>query len=163
MSRAGYTDDDDCSSNRIALYRSAVRNALRGKRGQAFLRELAAALDEMPKKELLARTVVRNGECCALGAVAIRRGIDLSPVDYEDDDAAEDGDWTTEWLRDRLGIVDCLAREVVYQNEEAYWFNEEPSERWKRMRAWVESKIQRAPEEAQSVPQTLSQQQPQTP
>ncbi|MGE0206128.1 MAG: hypothetical protein AB7E70_21575 [Hyphomicrobiaceae bacterium] len=160
MSRSGYTEDDDLFYNQAALYRSTVRNALRGRRGQAFLRELAAALDAMPKKELLARTVVRSGECCALGALAMRRGVDLSPIDYEDDDAAEDGDWTTEWLRDRLGILDCVAREVVYQNDEAYWHHEEPSDRWARMRAWVESKIQRAPEETQSTPQTLSQQQP---
>ncbi len=37
MSRSGY--QDDCEG--LNLYRGTVRRAIRGKRGQAFLRELA--------------------------------------------------------------------------------------------------------------------------
>ncbi len=139
MSRAGYTDEfDERYPNATALYRQRVRNAVRGKRGQAFLRELGDALDAMPEKKLAARTVAKDGDCCALGCVALRRGVDLAPITYTDADDEEcDGDWTTEWLRDQLGIPDCLAREIVYENDECGPAGETPAQRWVRVRSLV--------------------------
>lgn len=52
MSRSGYTDDDD-DPLATGRWRAQVRSAIRGKRGQAFLRELIAALDAMPEKALI--------------------------------------------------------------------------------------------------------------
>lgn len=53
MSRSGYSDDDDDDGgSRLNLWRGAVERAIKGKRGQAFLRELGAALDAMPDKRL---------------------------------------------------------------------------------------------------------------
>ena len=49
MSRSGYTEDCD----NLTLYRQTVANALRGRRGQAFLRELLEALDALEVKELI--------------------------------------------------------------------------------------------------------------
>lgn len=52
MSRSGYTDD--CDDNwAIICYRGALKSAMRGKKGQAFLKELLAALDAMPRKRLI--------------------------------------------------------------------------------------------------------------
>ena len=45
MSRSGYSDDDE--DGRLAMWRGAVQSAIRGKRGQAALRELLTALDAM--------------------------------------------------------------------------------------------------------------------
>lgn len=48
MSRAGYSDDFE--GGELNVWRGAVKSAIRGKRGQAFLKELAAAMDAMPDK-----------------------------------------------------------------------------------------------------------------
>ncbi len=50
MSRSGYVDDID----NLALinWRGAVKSAIQGKRGQAFLRALVDALDAMPETSL---------------------------------------------------------------------------------------------------------------
>ena len=49
MSRSGYSDDYEPSN--IAMWRGQVASAMRGKRGQAFLRELIEALDAFPIPE----------------------------------------------------------------------------------------------------------------
>lgn len=54
MSRSGYVDD--CEN--LELYRATVERSIKGKRGQAFLRELAAAMDAMPEKVLIAEELV---------------------------------------------------------------------------------------------------------
>ena len=78
MSRSGYSYD--CDSWELIRWRGAVASAVRGKRGQALLREMAAALDAMPVKELVAEDLITpDGGCCAFGAVAMARG-----VTYED-------------------------------------------------------------------------------
>ena len=83
MSRSGYTD----YCEHLGLWRGAVERAIRGKRGQAFLREMASALDAMPVKELVAEEIVRDPEhVCAIGAVALARGMDVSMIDPEDND-----------------------------------------------------------------------------
>jgi hypothetical protein len=51
MSRSGYSDD--CSGRELVLWRGAVASALRGRRGQAFLRELVDALDAVLALESL--------------------------------------------------------------------------------------------------------------
>lgn len=131
MSRSGYSDDGDYN-NTIGLYRHAVDRAIAGKRGQAFMRELAAALDAMPVKELIAEDVVKDSaHVCALGSVAVQRGLDVSTVDVYDGDA----------MGGLFGIARSLACEVAYMNDERGPYNEEPAARWKRMRAWVQSHL----------------------
>lgn len=49
MSRSGYCDDGENGWATIC-WRGAVKSALRGKRGQSFLLELAEAMDAMPTK-----------------------------------------------------------------------------------------------------------------
>ena len=58
MSRSDYSKDGD--SQELALWRGAVRSAINGARGQAMLRELAPALDAMPKKTLETAMSMRN-------------------------------------------------------------------------------------------------------
>lgn len=65
MSRSGYTDDgwDDESAQWAAIrYAGALKSAVRGKKGQAFLRELLAALDAMPVKRLIREHLVIDGQ-----------------------------------------------------------------------------------------------------
>lgn len=134
MSRSGYIDyDDDAEySNAGELYRAAVDSALYGKRGQAFLRELVHALDALPRKALVADALVTaDGAVCALGAVAVARGIEAAGLDPEDADA----------VAGVMGIAPSLAREVAYQNDESFWWfreaKETETERFKRMRKWA--------------------------
>jgi len=140
MSRSGYSEDYDGDDYGIAnLYAANIRRALDGKRGQAFLHEMAAALDAMPEKRLIANDIVRSdGACCALGSVAIARG--KSSADLVDV-APEDGKRVARFF----GIAECLAREVEYENDDnGPWCGDEtPEQRWVRMRAWVEKNLRK--------------------
>lgn len=140
MSRSGYSDDYGCDDPwGLIRWRGAVKSSIRGKRGQAFLRELLDALDSMPKKELLAVTINTDEGCCALGTVTKARGIDTSDLDALDPD--DDYGESAHALAKRLGIADAMAKEIVFMNDEGAWDNETPEGRWNRMREWVEKLI----------------------
>lgn len=132
MSRSGYVDDYDGDVS-IHLYRGSVERALRGRRGQAFLREMAAALDAMPVKELVADEVVRDSEhVCAMGAVALARRLDVSKIDPEDYYA----------VSKLLNIAPSMAREIAFENDDDFGSRTEaPAARWKRMRKWVDANL----------------------
>lgn len=107
MSRSGYSDD--CDGWALIRWRGAVESAIRGKRGQQLLREIAAALDAMPEKELAAESLVTaDGEVCALGAVGRVRGIDLAALDPED----------PYQVAEAFGVAPALVKEIVYLNDE---------------------------------------------
>lgn len=151
MSRSGYSDDygwDDHLA--LGRWRGAVASALRGARGQAFLREMADALDAMSEKRLLAEVIVCPNGVCAMGAVAARRGIGPDRFYDEENVPPEQigqpiGDAID--IRDReavaklLGIAPALSAEIAYVNDEGTWKEETPEERWTRVRAWVAKKI----------------------
>ncbi len=132
MSRSGYSDDCD----NLALWRRAVEAAMDGKRGQAFLREMLAALDALPRKRLITGELIEDGECCALGAVALRRGTDVSQVDTGD----------REELAATFGIAGAMAAEIVYVNDEATEVAT-PEERFRAVREWVVARIRVVPDE----------------
>lgn len=136
MSRSGYCEDIGDVEN-YGLYRATVARAIRGKRGQAFLREMAAALDAMPEKKLIANALVEDGtngyECCAIGAVCLARGTDVSKVNYED----------PEEVAKAVGISRSLAAEIEWENDEGFesYKEDAPQKRWRYMRKWVESNL----------------------
>lgn len=134
MSRSGYSDD--CEN--LNLYRANVARSISGKRGQAFLAELAETLDAMPVKELLADVFVSDDGDCTLGTVCRQRKIDTSNLD------TEYGDWQGhEWLGKQLGIAACMVAEIEFENDERGGFlkNETPAGRWKRIREWVSTNL----------------------
>lgn len=106
MSRSGYSDDLDNWS--MIKWRGAVQSAIKGKRGQQLLREIAAALDAMPVKELIAHDFEADGSYCTLGVVGCARGLDMSGLDPEDYHA----------VAETFGIARALAQEIVYENDE---------------------------------------------
>lgn len=153
MSRSGYSDDyGDDDPLALGRWRAAVRSAMNGKRGQAFLREALDALDAMPEKRLIVGELVVDGHqcrlgdsdiivgadelcdkrgnpypmgsCCLLGAVAKARKIDVSDLDPYDIGR----------VAPRFGIADAMTRELVYWNDECGPRNETPEQRWQRMR-----------------------------
>lgn len=97
-------------------------------------------MDAMPVKRLVDGVLEADGEFCTLGVIAHSRGV-----------KAEHPDCVEEAQR-LLDIADAMAREIVYENDEAgYYTNcnpqtgryepETPEQRWVRMRDWVSSKI----------------------
>lgn len=143
MSRSGYSDDLDQWD--LIRWRGAVASAIRGKRGQAFLRELAAALDAMPEKRLVRGSFQRDDGCvCALGAVAKVRGIDTSRFEEEYDgvDTAKVGE--------AFGVPKALAAEIMFENDEDFEYGsgddtpERQARRWQQMRKWVEKNLRTA-------------------
>ena len=133
MSRSGYTDDYDNDWSHI-MWRGAVASAFRGRRGQAFLRELLAALDALPSKRLVENELECGGEVCTLGAVGRARGIDMNRLDPED----------AYGIAGKLDIARAMACEIMYENDKggaSYWNGESPERRFERMREWVVSEI----------------------
>jgi hypothetical protein len=169
MSRSGYCDDiDDVLAH--GRWRGMVASAIRGKRGQAFLKEMLAAMDAMPIKRLIADDLetadavscshwgmFETDSVCAIGAVGKARGVDMSKLDPEDYDT----------VAGTFGIASVLAQEIVYMNDEAhYWATDDhgyfkkdesgkhyritPEERFQKMRQWIEGCIRKEPAEGRT-------------
>lgn len=146
MSRSGYIDDPD-SQWQLIQWRGAVNSAMSGARGQAFFKEMLAAMDAMPIKRLVAHELVEPEELpcshwglfksesvCAIGAVGKARGIDMSGINPE----------CAYTVAGKFDIAHALACEIVYMNDEAGAHRETPEARFIRMRAWVKSRIHEA-------------------
>lgn len=145
MSRSGYIDDCD-EQWQFALWRGTVASAIKGRRGQAFLKEMLTALDAMPVKRLVARELeapdlipcshwglFETTSVCAIGAVGRSRGVDMSRLDPDD----------RETVAGTFGIATPLACEIVYLNDEWGGYKETPEARFARMRAWIVSEIRK--------------------
>lgn len=135
MSRSGYSDDLEQWS--LIRWRGAVASAIRGRRGQAFLREMLESFDALPDKSLTANELQIDGEVCAMGAVGLKRGIDMSKIDpYDRDQVAE-----------VFGISPAMASEIANENDEGTWQyrTETPQQRWERMREWVVKNLKTSP------------------
>lgn len=134
MSRSGY--NGDCGGWGLICWRGAVASAIRGVRGQAFLRELAAQMDAMPDKVLGKNSLQSaDGEFCTLGVVGAARGVDMLALDESDREA----------IGAALGIAPALAAEVMWENDDGDWRGgETPAGRWTRMRDWVQQQIDAA-------------------
>jgi hypothetical protein len=124
MSRSGYSDD--CEGWELIRWRGAVASALRGKRGQEFLRKLLAALDAMPNKRLIEGELEQDGEVCALGSLGRAQGMDMSKLDPTE----------PEEVASAFGISPALVKELTFVNDEWNW-RETPEERYEVVRNWV--------------------------
>lgn len=172
MSRSGYSEDIEDTWAHIR-WRGAVESAIRGKRGQALLRELIEALDAMPDKRLSSGSfATAEGEFCTLGALGAKRGTKMDDLGDEDDcDPREVGR--------RFGIARALAAEIMFLNDEYAvgewkWVNVEvcgpmrphwpdygrhdrfvrvvnttaAEQRWQWMRKWAEDNLAKSAEAA---------------
>lgn len=123
MSRSGYSDD--CEG--VQLWRANVERAIHGRAGQLFFMELLAALDALPHKRLIPHELVDGSECCALGAVALARGMDVTKIDESE----------PEEVAAAFGIRGMLVQEIAYMNDEYKGSQETPEDRFRRIREWV--------------------------
>jgi hypothetical protein len=168
MSRSGLIEDDGEDILAAGRWRGAVKSAINGKRGQLFLRELAAALDAMPEKVLVAGALQSDDCChCTLGVIGHQRGLDMASFDVDDYDA----------IAASLKVNAKVAQEIMWENDETFdeeeyiwveicgpmrkrcyethWRDEKHvrevlvtkenvnHKRWLHMRAWVESNIKK--------------------
>jgi hypothetical protein len=131
MSRSGYTEDSE-DQWQFIRWRGAVTSAIKGKRGQAFLKEMLAAMDALPERKLISEKLVDeyDGSVCAIGAVGKARGLDMENVDPED----------AESVAAFFGIPHALAAEIEYINDDWY-YRDSAEERYRKMREWVEKQI----------------------
>lgn len=173
MSRSGYIDGDGCDefdALRSYGWRANVNRCINGRRGQAFMWELYLALEALPKRELITGALVsdESGSVCALGAVAVRRGMEIpDKFKLTDDEFRFETDMEfAEAMGPLFGLKDMLAREVMYVNDEeqedhfvddgtstiGQWYqpgrktrHENSAERFQRVRAWVVSELRDIP------------------
>lgn len=115
MSRSGLTKGDGEDVLAYGRWRGAVQSAINGKRGQAFLHELAAALDAMPEKSLVAGELqAENGCHCALGVIGSARGLDVANMDVDDYDS----------IAASLSVNAKIAQEIMWENDEVFFEHE---------------------------------------
>lgn len=160
MSRITSWEDDEPYPNATALFQANVERAMSGKRGQALLKEIEAALLAMPEKKLSRYIVCRGGEVCTLGAVAIERAVKAGKSRAEamaeleakmkewgqynkDDENWDDGsDETFVYLKDLLDIhAGSLAWMLVYENDQGCHGARSPEQLWEKMLKWIRGKI----------------------
>lgn len=135
MSRSGYSDDFDGEWWDLIRWRGQVASAMRGKRGQAFLRELIEALDALPEKKLIAHDLQADGNVCAIGSVGVKRGVDMSELDPYDYGR----------IAATFGIAHQLVQEIEFMNDEAGCWDETSERRWQRIRSWAASNLKAEP------------------
>ena len=124
MSRSGYFYDFEPLLH--GRWRGQVASTIRGKRGQAFLREMLAALDALPQKRLISDHLEMSvdGDVCAIGAVGRARDFDMSTIDPDD----------SYQVAGAFGITRVLACEIAEVND---WDLETSEARYARVREWV--------------------------
>lgn len=134
MSRSGYSDDIE--GWELIRWRGTVANAIRGARGQAFLKEMLAALDALPEKKLITGVLVDEYDpaaVCAIGSVSRSRGINVAGIDPED----------RETVAGKFGISPAMAAEIVFMNDE-WRCRDTPEQRYSRMRKWTADQLIKA-------------------
>lgn len=158
MSRYDCDGDGDGPeyNNAWDLQEQAGLNALRGKRGQAVLKELEVALLALPEKKLLHGKLSREGGVCAIGALALKRRMEAGEArdaalkwmeeQVDPEDCEEWGEQTAYFAKKHLGVVKALAYKISFENDEGrgeynHGHKETDEERWARVLKWVRSQI----------------------
>jgi len=129
MGRSGYTEDYEDDNLVVGRWRGMVESAIRGRRGQKFLRDVLAALDAMPDKRLIAEKLQDDeGNVCTVGVGMLARGV---PNVHEIDPADHDR------IGQLLDIAPCLVQELEYLNDEEC-HRADDEQRWHLMRQYIE-------------------------
>lgn len=163
MSRIDYYDGDDALQ--MGRWIARAKMAIGGKRGQAVLRELEAALLAMPEKILISGAFCKEGDVCVLGALAIDRAVKagksreeaLRDLEKEascqsfryDDDGKQvpervplEGLDALEYGEKELKLTETLTWELMEKNDEMC-FDVTPQRRYEKVLEWVRENIRR--------------------
>lgn len=146
MSR--FSDDwEEAFPGQAFLWEHNQRLALSGRRGQAFLAEVEAALLALPD-ERLTDEFADNGMVCALGAVAKRRMMADGALPEQAQNTLEHAEvfdqLEIQWYaQEHFGITGALAAAIAWENDEGR-HETDPHDRWLRMLQWVREQRQEA-------------------
>ena len=145
MSRSSYTDDyGEDYPGQLELYRANVERSMRGKAGQARLRELRDALLALPVKELhdgiFAAGTPEKPAVCALGAWALKRAGGDPAKAAEMAGPSPEEDTETAAALAAHGWPRLVVMDTIFMNDDV-GRHETPAERYARVLAWVESQI----------------------
>ena len=127
------------------LWESVLNRAIAGKRGQAFLRELEAALLHLPRRRVISESLARSGDVCTLGALALHRKVRtgvlheeaIAELERRSDDVSEEM-W--DYASGELGIARTLAWEIIYRTDDITEAMT-PEQRYDEMLLWVGSNL----------------------
>jgi hypothetical protein len=146
--RNGCAEEEDFAGQ-AELWQANCERSLKGKKGQAALRELEAALLALPAKRLIEGELENEaGEVCAIGALARFKGKENPKVgdsfgDFDELQAnSEEIERVTVGFAQELGVPRMVAIAVVHENDD-YWHASTPEARFAKMLAWVQRQIQR--------------------
>ncbi len=129
--RLSYSEEEDYPGQ-FGLWQGNCKRSLKGKDGQAELKELRAALLALPEKRLIHGSLIdADGEVCAVGAYARYKGLNLSKFDPESD---------TDDVGIEAGMPKLVAWKVVEMNDMEL-DTETPEKRYEKMLTWVESQL----------------------
>lgn len=145
MSRIEYNEDGDWLQ--WGRWSAAAKKAIGGKRGQALLRELEAALLALPNKRLIAGDFTENGEVCALGALAVKRktdsGTDRLRACHEVGEEFANIYDDSQAVAEHLSMTHTLAWEVMEKNDNNRFYSSTPGQRYEGVLAWVREQIKK--------------------
>ena len=133
-------NEDEGYPGQFALWEANCRRSIRGRRGQAELKQLEAALRALPQQRLTKDTLVEGDDVCAIGAYARYKGFTLADYDPEDE---------TDQVGVAAGMPRLVAWSVVAQNDlhcNTFWGiplvrDMTPEERYVKVLAWVRGHI----------------------
>lgn len=121
--------DDEESTRRWALQRANTARQIKSKGGQAFLRELLAALEALPSKRLIEGAIAKGDTVCALGALALQRRVaagedrqavlaELASHNVDPNHIDFDGEYIWDWAVDALAAPSMIAWEIPAENDD---------------------------------------------
>jgi hypothetical protein len=127
MSRySDYGGDDPIS----LCWEGNILRILHAKASQPKLRDFVSSLLAIPNRRLIAGSICKGGEVCAVGAFAAYRGKLDKSRDWEGDE------WETRELGTYAGLGSMLSYELGYMNDEEF-YRLTPEERWERFYRWA--------------------------
>jgi hypothetical protein len=144
-------DEDEDFNNQSLLWEANQERCIRGKKGQAALRELEAALLALPQKRLITDELENaQGDVCAIGALARFKGKENPMIgdsfgDPEDSltIGVDEIERATIALAQELGVPRLAALAVVRENDEDDYYpvTVTPERRYERMLKWVQDAL----------------------
>jgi hypothetical protein len=154
--------DDEYSQARANIWEATTRRAIRGKRGQANLRFLLEALEDIERAvpefpewmpgpdapRLIEGAICKNGEVCAVGAFARKkRGtqwlLDVNPD--EDELSGQNGLQVTAEIGSIAGLQITIGYLLAELNDDpsyGWWHKETPEQRFVRVKRAVQGMLQ---------------------
>jgi hypothetical protein len=146
MSRITYCDDEDFQ-NQAYLWEANQERSIKGRKGQAALRELEAALLALPEKRLIANELENSkGEVCAVGALAKFKGKENPMVGDSFGDEGltlneDEIERVTVRFATELGVPSMVAVAVVHENDDCWSVNITPEQRYEKVLNWTRRQL----------------------